>query len=344
MNHMTTTSRPTPNTAPRSGFTIVELLVVIVLIVILSTFLLIGLSRGFGAAKRASSQALVQTLGQGVESFYNDFNFHPPLVIGQASGGITTPQMQGNTPNALANAMRDARAHSEWTLPIYLLGAGDINADGSISQDDTGAPELGIRDPGRLTRAWRNENRNNAEHRPPTTGRVYGPYIEPGSLERYLETVRVTADATSITPNQSSNVILYRIRDPFDVPVRYYHNWRFRNSDGEVDIRLAPIELRSAESVRDQIAQGDSGFDAAADRHIVSSPFAILSAGASSDQFVDRIGNQVPPFGDVVIDPGTSDRILLPYRYDQPITRADLPDTLAAPLAELLETNVRFAQ
>lgn len=326
------------------AFTLIELLVVIGLIAVLTTFLIVAMSGAFGTARRASAESLVQTLGQGVQSFYNDFNFHPPLVIGQSGGGITTPEMQGNTPTAVANAYRDARAHSEWTLAIYLLGIGDINADGQFSEADTGAPEFGIRDPGRATRAWRTANQNNAQHRPPTTGRVYGPYIEPGSVERYLERVRVSSTPTQINETASGNVFLYRILDPFGVPVRYYHNWRFRDSEGNIDIRLAPVELRSADSLRDQLERGDANFDRAGDRHLVSSPFSILAAGDRADRFVDNNGNPTAPFGDVVLDPGTDARIQIPYRFDQPVTKADLPDGFAVQLRNFLQSNVRFTQ
>lgn len=340
MHFSTTTSRSPTRFRSMRGFTLVELLVVIGLIAVLTTFLIVALSGAFGTARRASAEALVQTLGQGVQAFYNDFNFHPPLVIGQSGGGITTPEMQPN----VANAYRDARAHSEWTLAIFLLGIGDINADGEFSDADTGAPEFGIRDPGRATRAWRNANQNNAQHRPPTTGRIYGPYIEPGSVERYLERVRVSGSQTQINETTSGNVFLYRILDPFGVPVRYYHNWRFRDSEGNIDIRFAPIELRSAESLRDQIERGDANFDRAGDRHLVSSPFSILAAGERADRFVDNNGNPTAPFGDVVLDPGTDAPIQIPYRFDQPLTKADLPDRFAVQLRNLLGSNVRFAQ
>ncbi|TVQ77560.1 MAG: type II secretion system protein [Phycisphaeraceae bacterium] len=340
MHFRTPTSGPATRIGSMRAFTLIELLVVIGLIALLTTFLIVALSGAFGTARRASAESLVQTLGQGVQAFYNDFNFHPPLVIGQSGGGITTPEMQTN----VANAYRDARAHSEWTLAIYLLGIGDINADGRFSEADTGAPAFGIRDPGRATRAWRTANQTNAEHRPPTTGRIYGPYVEPGSVERYLQRVRVTGTATQINETASGDVFLYRILDPFDVPVRYYHNWRFRDSDGNIDIRLAPVELRSADSLRDQIERGDANFDLAGDRHLVSSPFSILAAGDRADRFVDNNGNPTAPFGDVVLDPGTDARIELPYRYDQPITKADLPDRFGVQLRNFLGSNVRFAQ
>jgi type II secretory pathway pseudopilin PulG len=69
------------------GFTIIELLVVVAIIVALIGILLPAMGRMRNSADRARTMAVLSAIQTGLQGYYNDFSIYPPS--GPAYGGIT---------------------------------------------------------------------------------------------------------------------------------------------------------------------------------------------------------------------------------------------------------------
>lgn len=140
--------------AARSGFTIVELGVSILVIAILIGLLLVGLNQLSRTAQSGAERANVIAMRIAVESFKNDFGFAPPLV----KDGLTYPGKVAMdsplTPPSTINVYRTdvpedveflrgdgADPHlrfSVYSLAYYLVGVLDAEYDG---QDGPGYRE-----------------------------------------------------------------------------------------------------------------------------------------------------------------------------------------------------------
>lgn len=147
--------------ASRSGFTIVELGVSILVIAILIGLLLVGLNRVSRSAQSGAEQANVIAMRIAVEQFKNDFGFAPPLVKDGLTypGGTptTSPLVSSGSRNYVdvyrsdvasdveflqggVAGMEDMR-FSVYSLPYYLIGVLDADYDGKDG--------LGFREPDR---------------------------------------------------------------------------------------------------------------------------------------------------------------------------------------------------
>jgi len=147
----TRTTRASLGASARSAFTIVELGVSILVIVILIGLLLVGLNRLSRTAQSGAERANVIAMRIAVEQFKNDFGFAPPLV----KDGLTYPGampmtsplvsmsgsnfvdvydqvdqtgsdvqfLQGDGPNPELR-------FSVYSLPYYLVGVLDADYDG----------------------------------------------------------------------------------------------------------------------------------------------------------------------------------------------------------------------
>ncbi len=157
--------------APR-GFTIVELLVVVAIIVMLLGVLLVALNVAARRAQAANSQVFLSSISQAITRFEADIGYLPP-VLGRASANpssgvglgrdlLMPPAWTVNSGSGQPDATSIA-ALQDWysytSLPEYLLGYGDRFADGYGAMgtlppspaNSPGAKEiplLGIRSPG----------------------------------------------------------------------------------------------------------------------------------------------------------------------------------------------------
>jgi type II secretory pathway pseudopilin PulG len=156
----------------RSGFSIVELLVVVAIIVALIGILVVALNTAARRAQAANTQFLLSSIGQALVRFEQDIGYLPP-VLGRAGTGPSAGAGLGrdllqpppwtvdaSTGVPTAQAIVDLQNwFSYTTLPEYLLGYGDRFADGygamgslppsGTSPGATEIPLLGIRSPGR---------------------------------------------------------------------------------------------------------------------------------------------------------------------------------------------------
>lgn len=379
---------------PRGGFTLVELLVVIGIVGLLVTLSLVGLTRALGTAKTAATSAQLSALAQGLSMYEADFGDVPQLVTGLGdysdgsntfSDAIETPEVLASEPGqsaaarrtAIRDAYRNARYMSEWSLPIFLLGVGDINSDedtvdyvgdAAVEDEDLafddGVAGFGMRHPGRVG-AWKAVSGNDLVHRPQMEGKTYGPYVEPGALEKFLERVPVSYNSADsrIERDDASNQFLYRFVDTFGNPIRYYRGWPTRNPldpEAPSSVGWIPIELRSYQSVQSQwdqdfeVSQGQ--VDPAADG-LSKAKYALLAAGADPGEYTYDDGGtlvEVAPFGDVVPNADRTGVLRLQDGVGSlsalfdPLAQAGLDpadadsEVVFRTFMEMLETNVRY--
>lgn len=70
-------------TRKRPGFTLVELLVVIVIIAILAGFLVVGVMAGMRRAKEAAIRTEIMGMAGALETYKNDYDYYPPSASGE---------------------------------------------------------------------------------------------------------------------------------------------------------------------------------------------------------------------------------------------------------------------
>lgn len=143
--------KPAPNKRNRLGFTLVELLVVIVIIAILST---IGFSVGLGAlhkARRVTAQAAAMNVANAVEHFYSEYNLLPdpadatedntPYVTDAAGDGVELLN--------ILSGYEDTTGDVQNGRKLRFLGVkeSDNGKRGGIVYNGTGDKVVGLFDP-----------------------------------------------------------------------------------------------------------------------------------------------------------------------------------------------------
>lgn len=283
------------------GFTLVELMVVVVIIAILMGILIVTMSGVFKSSQRAACERTMASISQALEHFKTDMSYYPPLLsVDNVGIGKTPPDRSVATvPESRANpinALRETRFGSEYSLAVYLLGAGDINGRkpnnggpsdtpnvGANDDEDDGAGGPGFRSPG-PDRSWGGAaGRDPLQHKASKIGRVYGPYLDPSQLERFM----------AVEPQTG----LFKILDSWGQPVRYYMNWPVREAGagGKSSVDRMPVELRTPGAVEKQIES--SSVDLTLERQALTAPFMLVSAGKPVEFGNDGV-TPVPHFGD----------------------------------------------
>lgn len=282
--------------AARGAFTLLELMVVVAIIVILVGILAAALGGAFRTSQTAMAERHLGAIAQAIEHFKADLTYYPPLLsvdnvkLGETPpdrSTVTVPESRGNP----VAALRETRFGSEYSLGVYLLGAGDINGKkpgggnsdipnvGANDDQDDGAGGPGFRAPG-ADRSWGGAVDRN-QHNAPKLGRVYGPYLDPAQLSNFI----------AVEPQTG----LFKVLDGWGQPVRYYMNWPVRDGvGGKSSVDRTPVELRSAEAVEQQI--NSAAVDLGLERPALTAPFMLVSAGKPVELTPD--GRPVPHFGD----------------------------------------------
>lgn len=348
MSRATTTSRA-------RAFTLIELLVVIVIIGALLGIILVAVSGVFSQSRTTAVANTLATISTGAEAFKNDFGAHPPLLtyedsmweIGEtptdsiAEQGVIVPTALQGPPNDRAvQALRRARYASEYTVGVYLLGAGDLNTkvgdhtsvpspmgasrqnQGGNTDDDDGLAGAGIRAPG-PDLSWGGAS-DRSRHRANKLGRSYGPYIDPARL----------GDSLVLEPESG----LFKIVDAWNQPVRYYKSWPVRNESGtSSSVARTPVELRTERAVAEHILEGQAKLDL--ELEALNAPFMLVSAG--EPRFFEPDGTPRPQFGATRPPPNESTKF-------QNLSADFEPDQLAEQqqeeLLEALRTNIRVTR
>lgn len=164
--------------AARGGFTVIEMLVTLAMIIVLVGILVVALSQASGTAQKAQTAFLMNSMSAGLAQFKGDHGYLPPVLgDGAAFGGGGTPENQPGwsrdailPPNWGSNPspgeVADYQGWYSVTSPAeYLLGYGNRSGDGygivtndsnpfpDIAPGNIESPTLGFRSPG-FDGAW----------------------------------------------------------------------------------------------------------------------------------------------------------------------------------------------
>lgn len=334
--------------AARRGFTIVELSVVMIIIAVLVSIILVTVGKVFRATEQTSAERQLQAISDAIEQFQTDMGYYPPLLapddvnwsLGDpAPSDVSARRVivpESLAPGASSERLRKTRFGSEYTLAVYLLGAGDINGrsaeagssassvpnPGANNEHDDGLAGPGFRNPG-PDRSWGgavDREKNN----PTKFGRNFGPYLDQTTLQ----------DQLVVEPESG----LFKILDPWGQPVRYYTGWPTTDPVSRASsVARTPVELRSAEAVQAQIdAMGKANLEL--DRPTLASRFMLVSAGRPFEFGADN--KPVPTFGERRQSDRTMQIQNLQNDFDPFALDAEDQEYLVA----RLESNIRVAR
>jgi type II secretory pathway pseudopilin PulG len=147
----------------RRGFTVVEMLVTVAIIITLVGILVVGLSQASGAAQRAKTKFLMNSMASGFAQFKGDHGYLPPVLGDNGTPNNYPGWSRDVLGSPFCNGCDNIGLRQSWfsvTTPAeYLLGYGDRTADGygivgDITQVDEQSPgylespPLGYRAPG----------------------------------------------------------------------------------------------------------------------------------------------------------------------------------------------------
>lgn len=295
--------------ATRSGFTLVELLVAVTIIAVLLTLLAVAVRGVVGMAQGSQTSSMLGTISQAITAFKGDFGYEPPLISSNApnAGGIRVPELLDNA----ADIRRDYRArryHSQFSLPVYLLGMGNINGvttestetfpnSQPVGQDSPnyrtfaahdGVPGPGLREPGKF-RCWKVPSPVIGAsfpyvHEPTLVGRTYGPYLDPQQMAKLIQPVEVISSPDwPLRPrgrfDPPTKVFMYRLIDPRGGAIRYYRGYPLKDPvSGEASVKRVPVELRESGAVAADIARGSGNYyPRPEDRALMGSTYMLLA-------------------------------------------------------------------
>ncbi len=167
--------RSLPARRAARGFTVVEILVVLGIVIAIIATLLVGLGAASKRARVANTEFLMNSIVTAMSSFRKDTGYLPPMLgvgatpavtggaptIGWARDLLASPSASTYPPPANERAQIQAY-RSATTIPEYLLGMGDRSQDGwGVILEGAGGlptvtttagyreqPALGIRNPG----------------------------------------------------------------------------------------------------------------------------------------------------------------------------------------------------
>ena len=187
-------------TQPRSGFTLIEILVVIAIIAVLAGILLAALSGVQKAAKKTKSETLMQSFGRACDEFALDHGRYPGILPDAVIDGSQITSTQ----NALLELMGGARVKGPQSTSTIIQ-------EFDAFEDATPVPSITVN-------GWElTFNPNRFGEGPWISGRVYDPYFSPKSSD--LE----------YSPYDSSNPDDFAypsLVDAWDMPIIYLRSVR----------------------------------------------------------------------------------------------------------------------
>jgi prepilin-type N-terminal cleavage/methylation domain-containing protein len=115
---------------PESGFTLIEILVVIVIIGILAALTLVGVLSAIERSRHSSTQALVQQLHSACDSYRTRWSDYPPSTL--AEFGVTMPNDTNNGIEAFTACL------SSQNRGGILWQPQDVESYGNVDDDKVG--------------------------------------------------------------------------------------------------------------------------------------------------------------------------------------------------------------
>lgn len=280
----------------RRGFTIVELLISVGIIILLLSLLIVGLNRAVKAAQSANTATLLSSLKQSLIQFKEDVGYFPP-VLDDGRNLFLPPDPEAGS------YLDDAQLwHSRTTLADYLVGYGGEQADN--------ADGLGIRHPGR-DGVWsatfvsggtglfaeRNQLGGTGGR-----GQVFGPYFELKD-ERLLGSLDASGNVSFPGENGFDPAAPKVICDYWGSPIRYYRaiymagalNQRYVTPTGGVAPSLWDVQLLQPSSF--DSSEGSRYATQGAD-------FALFSPGPDRQFFQDSFFDPSEVNADNIVEVG----------------------------------------
>ena len=257
------------------GFTIVELLVVLGVLIAIITTIVVGAGQAVRRARVANTDFLMMSLSVGLVQFKVDMGYFPPVLgnalqldqpayplpdaaslRGWARDAVAPPQLTANPDDppervtwGLQEFARVQRWFSVTTLPEYLVGAGDRSEDGygivllpsgAMPAAATGQSEPGLREVPPL--GIRN----------PGADGVWGAFLEPRASTPGAGTFASRNLASASAANGNSNGITNQ--DPKYLVGRAYGPYLELKSDADIGAFVGldggtPVAVRPGETV-----------------------------------------------------------------------------------------------
>lgn len=146
----------------RRGFTLVELLVAIGIIMVLIGILLPALGTVSTKAKKTSTTATMNEFAKACDVFYTQFGYYPGIVPEAMLAATVNPPISG-TENALLHLMGGAIRNDD---PTYATATGNEFTFGTTGTTGTGQVKIKI-------------NSNNIGRGPRIEGKQYEPFFTP---------------------------------------------------------------------------------------------------------------------------------------------------------------------
>ncbi|MFZ9692200.1 MAG: type II secretion system protein [Phycisphaerales bacterium] len=267
-----------PRVERRRGFSIVELLVAMAIVVTLIALLVVAVERAMRSGQQAQTEFLMGSIEQGLTQFRADHGYLPPVLGRSGTAGSQNPGTIGYLRDVIAppqNAGQQQGWLSITTLAEYLLGYGDRSCDGygaignppysnPNAQGVAEIPTLGLRGPGR-DGAWgsivnprdtqglsrgvflaRNPGDsgvfpNAGGNAVQIEGRVYGPYLELQD-ERLLGAVTGVVNGNPVIafPGEIDNFDDYPkvLCDYWGSPIHYFRRPYLGSDPGKQNLNL----------------------------------------------------------------------------------------------------------
>ncbi len=273
-----------PNNSVRhgnAGFTLVEVIFVILLIAILLSITLVGIQAASRSAQGASDGQSVRALKVAVDSFKQEFGFLPPLVKGAQPPFTEDPYDPGtkriNVYNPSDPTDRDflrgrsgttfsaegVYRYSLQSLPYFLAGSLDADADG-------------VAGPG--FRAPRRDGTYS------TSGQTYPSYIDVSK-----RTLQIWQSP------ETDRQFVYELRDRNGLPIRFYRWLREPTlTDGLGGLNIPKILGDSAADGSENAspADGDPGLRDAEYAIVAAGPnraFGDIATGSGDDEGTESV-------------------------------------------------------
>jgi len=288
---MTPQGREPGQRVAATGFTLVEILVVVSIVTILAGIVLTVMARALRTSETQATRNLLRSLSTAIEQFHADFSYYPPVLSDdvQLMDGpqrLTVVDDDRIPPSGASNAqqaleeLQRSRFGSAFSLTVYLAGVGDVTGpnvgdSGETPNQETirddGVEGPGLRDPG-TDRSWGGAW-DRTQQQAPVAGRVFGPYVDLGSGGN----VRLILD-----PNEDGDPVeaagLYLLIDRWKTPIRYYRKWPTRDRDDPTrpSLERIPVELFTE---AERFASDSPFADPTSATALLRAPYALLSAG-----------------------------------------------------------------
>lgn len=116
-------------TANRKGFTLIEILVVIVVIAILATMVAPNVFRHVGAARDTTAKSQIEMIGSGLDTYRLDNGMYPTTEQGLAALQVA-PSYEPIPTNWNGPYLRKEVPNDPWGRPYVYVSPGQANPNG----------------------------------------------------------------------------------------------------------------------------------------------------------------------------------------------------------------------